>query len=248
MVKAHKAAAVKPHADKRTITIEDAARRLAAAKWPHVEGRRVSYALRFTAPGTRGAIITPEDEEILRAIWDAAGLESPAFPMAESTWQRYTEAFEASARKPGWHLGCCVEDDALTHAMLRVAAEGQFATGLRTAIGRGEIVARDPLTHLPVIASAILSGAQAAGLLLSRADFENVARDAMIDVQDAPAVEPWRERAQFHREREAQGSKAPTKETAEQFHVSDRQVRTDRQRLREEEAATSSVSRKRGRK
>lgn len=171
-------------AGKATFTVDEVARLLALAKWPEVEGRRVSYPLRFTAPHTRGAVLSEADDVALAAIWKHAKLPPPAFPLPESEWSRYVQAFERSKAKPDWLLGCCVEDDAITHRMLRAAAEEEFRASVLEAIRAGSIVARDPLTHMPCTDVRVTAGQR--DLLVSRADFERFGAAAMIEVRTQP--------------------------------------------------------------
>ena len=150
--------------------------------------------------------------------------------------------------------------DAWLYESFHVEAQERFTTALLNAIKSDEIAARDPLTGLPLAASSILSDAQAAWLLLSRADFEMFAQRALIEVQqvsneevqqvsnEADAVEPWRKRARFHGTRKEERSHSPTQDTATHFGVAGRQVRADVRRLRDEESAAAQPPRKPRRK
>ncbi|MGA0585604.1 hypothetical protein ACO2Q2_00455 [Dyella sp. KRB-257] len=182
-------------ADKQMFTLDETAALLALARWPEVQGRRVSYPLRFNAPNARGSMLSDGDNIVLAAIWERAKLTPPSFPMTESEWENYTRAFDSSEERPDWALGCCIDDDALTHGMLRAAAEEQFMTGLVDAIRNGSITARDPLTHMPCTGIRVLAGQR--DLLLSRGDVELFAASAMIEVH----MEPGRAAALMRAER-----------------------------------------------
>jgi len=245
-------------ADKQMFVVEEVAKLLALARWPTVQGRRVSYPLRFDAAHPRGAALTDDDNATLEEIWKRARRTLPSFPMPESEWENYMQAFMRSSEKPDWALGCCVDDDALTHAMLRAAAEEQFTSGLISAISTGSIAARDPLTYMPCTDVRMLVGQR--DLLLSRADVERFATSAMIAVQteqDGEAGETlpnWEQRALYHHERKQRGSRSPTKDTATKFKVSEALVRADVRRLKKQEGADSDhrlgakAGRKNGRK
>ena len=171
-------------ADKHAFTLDETAKLLALAKWPPVQNRRVSYPLRYNAPNTRGGVLTDDDEAVIAPIWKHAKMPEPTFPMPESDWANYMTAFNRSKVKPVWALGCCVEDDGYTHAILRAAAEEQFSAGLLDAIRAGSIAARDPLTGMPVSDVRVTVGTR--DLLLSRADVERFAASAMIEVRMEP--------------------------------------------------------------
>ena len=133
--------------------------------------------------------------------------------------------------------------DAWLYEGFHEEAQERFTTALLNAIKSDEIAARDPMTGLPLAASSILSDAQVARLLLSRADFEMFAQRALIEVQQvsnkADAVEPWRNRARFHGTRKEKCSRSPTKDTATYFGVTTSQVRADLRRLRKEGSAAA---------
>lgn len=181
-------------ADKQIFTLNEVVELLALARWPEVQGSRVSYPLRFTAPSTRGEVLVDDDKETLTAIWKHAKLPEPTFPLPESEWANYTQVFERSKAKPDWVLGCCVENDALTRGMLRVAAQEQYMAALVDAIRAGNITARDPLTHMPCTDVRVTVGQH--DLLLSRADIERFAASAMIEVRNEPGKDTALAKAQ----------------------------------------------------
>ena len=181
-------------ADKQVFTVDETTKLLALARWPEVQGRRVLYPLRFTASGKRGDLLTDDDKAVLAPIWSSAKLTPPTFPMLELEWANYLQVFERSEAKPDWALGCCVEDDTLTHCMFRVAAEEQFMAKLVDAIRAGNITVRDPLTHMPCTDVRVLVAQSE--LLLSRVDVERFAASAMIEVRNEPGKDTALAKAQ----------------------------------------------------
>lgn len=222
-------------ADKAAFTLDEVAKLLALARWPEVEGRRISYPLRFTAPHKRGAVLTDADHAALAAIWKRAKLPPPAFPMPESEWHSYMQAFERSKAKPEWLLGCCVEDDACAHRMLRIAAEEEFKAKLAEAIRAGSIAARDPLTHMQC--TDVRMTAMQRDLLVSRADFDQFAASAMFEVRTEPGKATALARAERIEARcqelKAQGVRGWLKQAAHEFGLSVTRIKQIRDWLRE---------------
>lgn len=219
--------------NERTFTLTDAAKRLAWARVPESEPL-AAYPLRLDAPDTRGHVLTPEDEQVLRDVWKGAGLNRPKFPMKASSWMRYREAFDKSPQRPDWWLWQCATDPAL----LRVAVETQFKDAIEGAIRAGQIVARNPMTGLPADASSLCT-AQNDYLVLSRDDFIQFARGAMIEVLEAdaePSMPDWQKRALRSLELKGQGDQASTSKTAAEFGVSASQVRDDVRRWKRQQA------------
>lgn len=177
-----KPAVVHIPADKLVFTVGEIPTLLAQARWPHVEGRRISYPLRLSAPNTAGAVLSSKDKSTLSKIWEGAGMPAPVFPMSELDWQRYVDVFNASEERPDWELWGCVEDDGLTNAVLRAAAEESYASDLRDAIARGEVVACNPLTGRPAATADVRVKTNPEQLLLSRDDFVKFARSPLMEV------------------------------------------------------------------
>lgn len=216
-----------------TFTLAEAAKRLAWARVPESEPL-AAYPLRLDAPDTRGHALTPEDEQVLREVWKGARLDPPEFPMKASSWMRYREAFDKSPKRPNWWLWQCGTDP----AFLRVVVETQFKDAIEGAIRAGQIVARNPMTGLPVDASSLCT-AQNDHLVLSRVDFIQFARGAMIEVLEADAEPPmpdWQQRALRSLELQQQGNRRHTATTATEFKVSPSQVRDDVRRWKRQQA------------
>jgi hypothetical protein len=171
--------------NKQLFTVGEIPKLLAAAKWPHKEGRSVSYLVLQPQGTVRGRMLEDAEQDMLNAIWAAQDLQQPVFPLPESDWQRYADAFELAREKPEWSIVPCWSSDAINQGMLRAAAEEQFRRRMLDAIANGQITVRDPLTHMAVTGPDTKSGHD--GLLVSRDDFSHFARDAMLNVHDGQA-------------------------------------------------------------
>lgn len=214
-------------ADKQMFTLDETAELLALARWPEVQGRRVSYPLRLDAPRSHGSMLPDDDNAVLAGIWERAKLTPPSFPMPESVWENYMQAFERSRERPDWGLGCHIDDDAQTQEFFRFATEKQFMKALLGAVRNGSVTARDPLTHMPCTDIRVQVGQS--GLLLSRADVQQFAASAMIEVQVEPGKATGDARAERIearcRELKAQGVRGWLKVVASEEGVSESRIK-----------------------
>lgn len=122
------------------------------------------------------------DWDTLRLIWSM--LDAPSFPMPESAWKIYAEAFEASRNRPtGWTLTAIQRDPELQTELRRAFSDDALRRDLQAKVGNGTIRVLNPLTG---DAADLLWRADQDDWLLSRQQLKALCNSRSIGFVDAP--------------------------------------------------------------
>lgn len=153
----------------------------AAVIWPQEDAvREVSYLILRKTALSRGQDLTEDEWTVLNDIW--RDLPNICFPLPESEWAPYAEAFENAISKPDWHLGTMLNDPDLNRRILRETARKEHEERLEAAIQKGEVQIRSSVTGAPYEPGDSWSDERIKNALVTLEQFINFAATLSIGV------------------------------------------------------------------
>lgn len=165
----------------RFLTVAEITDLTARGIWPQEDAiREVSDLMLLKAASARCQSLTEDDLAVLNNIWrDLPGIH---FPLPESEWGQYAEAFTNASSKPDWHLVPMLNDSNHNRGILRENAREKHKERLKKAIQKGEVQIRDPATGAPYGPGDVWNDERIKNALVTLEQFINFAATLSIGV------------------------------------------------------------------